>query len=206
MLEKKIADSNVIEDKTKGNKVMEDKAIGNKVIGNKAIQLIIIFSFLLLIFIAALIRCRSHTLTEYMQRLENSGRIKKDIIIAVIDSGCNNLYEYQDRILAGYDFVQEDSIPDDTFGHGTQIADLILSNTPGCIRIMPLKAADENGYAQAWDVCRALEYAADKGADIVNLSLNAVINGSDENENLNSLITRLAERGRSEERRVGKEC
>ncbi len=195
MLEKKIADSNVIEDKTKGNKVMEDKAIGNKVIGNKAIQLIIIFSFLLLIFIAALIRCRSHTLTEYMQRLENSGRIKKDIIIAVIDSGCNNLYEYQDRILAGYDFVQEDSIPDDTFGHGTQIADLILSNTPGCIRIMPLKAADENGYAQVWDVCRALEYAADKGADIVNLSLNAVINGSDENENLNSLITRLAERG-----------
>ncbi len=135
------------------------------------------------------------TLTEYIRRLEDSGNSKNEVIVAVIDSGCNMLENYGDRLMAGYNFVEDSKATDDILNHGTRIAELILSNTPENVKVMPLKTTDENGAAYVSHVCRAITYAVENGADLINLSLNAVINGASENEQLGELIKELSEKG-----------
>jgi len=141
------------------------------------------------------LRPECRTLTEYVHGLEDSGHDRQEVVVAIIDSGYHELDGYQDRILTGYDFLEEDAEPEDTYGHGTRIASLLLANTSDEIKIMPLKVADENGLADKESVCRALAYAADKGADIINLSLNAVMDAAEENSRLNALVEELSNQG-----------
>ena len=61
----------------------------------------------------------------------------------------------------------------DETGHGTHVAGIIAANTPPNVKIMPLKALAGSGNRGSADsVCRAIRYAAEKKADIINLSLS----------------------------------
>src|SRR5690606_32173213 len=101
--------------------------------------------------------------------------------VAVIDSGiCANHPDLAGRVLAGHDFVDEDAVPEDTFGHGCAVSGVIAANidngegvagvAPNA-QIMPLRVLDGQGVGTYSDVAAAIVYAADGGADVINLSL-----------------------------------
>lgn len=105
----------------------------------------------------------------------------RTVIIAVIDSGvCLNHPDLQGRVLAGFDFVDDDNDPSDVFGHGCGVAGVIAANAnngtgiagvaPNA-QIMPLRVLDENGLGNYSNIAAAMVYAVDNGANIINLSL-----------------------------------
>jgi len=105
----------------------------------------------------------------------------ESVTVAVIDSGiCPNHPDLAGRISAGYDFVDDDNDPTDTFGHGCGVAGVIaaISNNGVGIAgvapnttIMPLRVLDSSGLGNYANISAAIVYAVDNGADIINLSL-----------------------------------
>ena len=117
------------------------------------------------------------------------------ITIAVVDSGIiPNHPDLKANISnAGYDFVDEDSIPHDLTvitndgtkfyycnGHGTHVAGIlgaITNNKQGIagvnwdLNILPIRVLDGQGNGSNSDVAEGIEYAVEQGADIINLSL-----------------------------------
>lgn len=72
---------------------------------------------------------------------------------------------------------------DDGLNHGTMIAGIIgaktnnsigISGISSNVKIMPLKALDEKGEGKINDVVRAIDYAINNGADIINLSFSGL--------------------------------
>ncbi len=57
-------------------------------------------------------------------------------------------------------------------GHGTFIAGLIAMMAPEC-RILPIRAFNKEGVADAFTVATAIKYAADHGANVINLSFGS---------------------------------
>lgn len=80
----------------------------------------------------------------------------------------------------GWNFVSESSDITDDHGHGTFVAGIIAAKTnngegisginPGA-RIMPLKVLNHEGKSRILSVYRAIRYAVDNGARVINLSL-----------------------------------
>ncbi len=110
------------------------------------------------------------------------------ITVAVIDSGIDNTgsmhpdFACTGKVVDGYDFVSTDSNPQDENGHGTHVAGTIgacSNNNLGVTgvawgaRIMPLRTQDANGSGLISDVLTAMHWAADHGAKIINMSLQA---------------------------------
>ena len=57
------------------------------------------------------------------------------------------------------------------FGHGTMVAGLIHLVAPTA-RIMPLKAFRADGTSTLADILRAIYFAADNGARVINMSFS----------------------------------
>ena len=57
------------------------------------------------------------------------------------------------------------------FGHGTMVAGLVRLTAPQA-RIMPLRVFDSVGSAHVFDIIRAIYYAVDHGADVINMSFS----------------------------------
>lgn len=117
------------------------------------------------------------------------------IVVAVIDTGV--AYEsYVDgsktygaapdfsltHFVAGYDFVNDDTHPNDDNGHGTHVAATIAESTNNAVAasgiafqtsVMPIKVLDHNGDGDTSDVVSAVNFAVDNGADVINLSLGS---------------------------------
>ncbi|OGQ81007.1 MAG: hypothetical protein A3F90_11780 [Deltaproteobacteria bacterium RIFCSPLOWO2_12_FULL_60_19] len=81
--------------------------------------------------------------------------------------------------LIGWNFLHNNNNPSDLVGHGTHIAGLIAArwnNGRGIaginrgVRIMALKALNEVGKGWGSDIARAIVYAVDNGARIINIS------------------------------------
>lgn len=108
----------------------------------------------------------------------------KGAVVGIIDTGID--YRHKDlggcmgptcKVIAGYDFVDDDNDPDDTLGHGTHVAGIIGAignNDEGIIGICPdckLIAAKIGSEAIKTDVVlSAIEYAVNKGATVLNAS------------------------------------
>jgi PKD repeat protein len=120
----------------------------------------------------------------------SQGYGSSSIIIAILDSGVD--IDHPDlNLVAGYDFGDDDSNPDDDAagaGHGTCCAGVAASlanngigacgAAPGC-RIMPCKCADSGGSLYLSYITNALYWAADNGADIISMSLGGYLNPGD---------------------------
>ncbi|MCA0456385.1 MAG: S8 family serine peptidase [Chloroflexi bacterium] len=101
--------------------------------------------------------------------------------VAVIDSGlCADHPDLQGRILAGWDFVQNDATPQDEYGHGCDIAGIIAANIDDNIgiagvapnaMIMPFRILDAQGLGTYSNVAAAIVRAVDEGAQVINLSV-----------------------------------
>lgn len=108
------------------------------------------------------------------------------VTVAVIDTGLDyrhpairaeNLWAnprpgsdptYPDDVI-GWNFIEHHNNPWDDNGHGTFVAGLILSVNPAA-RIMPLKAMATFGDGLNSDISRAILYAVDHGARVINVS------------------------------------
>jgi hypothetical protein len=111
----------------------------------------------------------------------NSGEILGD----GIDNDNNG---FEDDVI-GWDFVDSDADPspdvidprkDTIISHGTVIAGIIgaepenglgITGINWNVAIMPLRTLDENGVGTTTSVRRAVRYAVENGADVINLSL-----------------------------------
>ena len=80
----------------------------------------------------------------------------------------------------GYDYVGRDRRPVDLYGHGTHVAGTIgqsTNNRRGAAgiayraRIMPVRVLDADGFGDTVAIARGIRYAARRGADVINLSL-----------------------------------
>ena len=58
-----------------------------------------------------------------------------------------------------------------SFGHGTMVAGIVHRMAPDA-KIMPLRVFDGEGRASIHDVIRAIEYAVDHGATVINMSFS----------------------------------
>ncbi len=106
-----------------------------------------------------------------------------NITIAVIDTGVDlDHLDLQGKIVPGYDFVNDDTIPDDDHGHGTHVAGIAAASSNNGIgiagvsweaKIMPLKVLDASGSGSTFDMADAIRYAVDNGAQVINMSLGA---------------------------------
>lgn len=79
----------------------------------------------------------------------------------------------------GWNFVSNDGNPLDDDNHGTHVAGIVLGSTqnilavplqPAKIRIMPLKFLDGNGMGTTSDAVKAIYYAVNNGARVLNNS------------------------------------
>ena len=60
------------------------------------------------------------------------------------------------------------------FGHGTMVAGVIHRVAPKA-RLMPLKAFDADGNGNLFDIVRAIYYAVDHGANVINMSFSVEV-------------------------------
>ena len=103
------------------------------------------------------------------------------ITIAVIDTGVSQVPDLKlTKFVAGYDFVNDREKTEDDNGHGTHVAGIIAQSTNNgygvagiahLANIMPLKVLSADGGGTVADIAEAIKFAADRGADVINLSL-----------------------------------
>ncbi|MEU4589364.1 type VII secretion-associated serine protease mycosin [Micromonospora aurantiaca (nom. illeg.)] len=107
----------------------------------------------------------------------------RGVVVAVIDSGVDGTHpDLAGQVLPGLDLVTPDgSDGPDPVGHGTTVAGLIagradddrgvLGLAPDA-KILPVRVLDaENRYDDALIIAKAVRWAVDNGAQVVNLSL-----------------------------------
>ena len=111
-----------------------------------------------------------------------------NVTVAIVDTGVDLSHpDLSSKIVAGYDFVNDDSSPQDDQGHGTHVAGIAAAatnNSAGVAgiswgaRIMPVKVLDEEGSGYVSDIADGMRWAADHGALIINLSLGGTSQSS----------------------------
>ncbi|MCK5243583.1 S8 family serine peptidase, partial [bacterium] len=105
-----------------------------------------------------------------------------EIIAAVCDTGVNAEHpDLQTNVmLPGYNSADDSDNTEDSYGHGTMVAGCIAAvgnNTIGVtglcwqIRLLPVRITNrDDGYAYISDIARGIQWAADQGARVINVS------------------------------------
>ncbi len=115
------------------------------------------------------------------------------VTVAVIDTGVAYETYTQDlrkyylapdlagtTFVPGYDFVNNDSHPNDDHGHGTHVTGTIAGTTNDNYgvagiafgaKIMPIKVLDRRGSGTYSAIANGIRFAADNGAAVINMSL-----------------------------------
>jgi thermitase len=102
-------------------------------------------------------------------------------VIAIVDTGVDIQHPDLDgKIVAGYDFVNNDSNADDDHGHGTHCAGIATAETNNSTngagvdwnaKIMPVKVLSASGSGYTSDIIDGVYFAADNGAKVISMSL-----------------------------------
>lgn len=119
-------------------------------------------------------------LLEYNLPFSSHVITEKPVIVAVLDSGIDKNHEdLIGKVLLEIDLNDTDS-PDDVKGHGTHIAGIIGANADNGIGIkgiapesllLNVKVTDDNGRCSAATLAEGIIWAADHGANVINISI-----------------------------------
>lgn len=101
--------------------------------------------------------------------------------VAVVDTGVDTGHpDLRSKLVAGHDFVGKDSCAQDEHGHGTHVAGIagaVTNNGIGVAGVardaslMPVRVLDADGSGSSDDIVAGIKWAADHGANVINLSL-----------------------------------
>lgn len=113
----------------------------------------------------------------------------RGVTVAVVDTGiaCETHGPFtkgtdlaQTECVGGWNFVANNEHANDDQGHGSHVAGTVAQSTNNHMgaagvafdaRLMPVKVLNENGWGTTADVADGIRWAADHGAQVINLSL-----------------------------------
>jgi serine protease len=113
----------------------------------------------------------------------------RGVTVAVVDTGiaCEDFGPFtkgsdlkDTECVAGYNFVSKSEHANDDQGHGTHVAGTIAQSTDNGIgvagiafhaKLMPVKVLSAQGWGTTADVADGIRWAAEHGAQVINLSL-----------------------------------
>lgn len=113
----------------------------------------------------------------------------RGVTVAVIDTGiaCEDFDPFSKatdladtRCVGGYNLVARNAHANDDHGHGTHVAGTVAQSTNNALgaaglafdaRLMPVKVLSAGGWGTNADVADGIRWAADHGAQVINLSL-----------------------------------
>jgi serine protease len=117
------------------------------------------------------------------------------VTVAVIDSGVSSIgRDTPIHLIAGWDYVDDDADPSDENGHGTHVAGTIAQATDNGIgvagvapdaNILAIRVLDRWGSGSVYWSAKAISYAVDNGADVINMSLGSPSGSSIEADAVN---------------------
>lgn len=106
------------------------------------------------------------------------------VTVAVIDTGVSAVPDLAETtVVEGYDFVSDRTEANDDNGHGTHVAGTVAQSTNNGYgvagvaykaSIMPLKVLSASGAGEVSDIADAIRFAADHGANVINMSLGGM--------------------------------
>jgi serine protease len=136
----------------------------------------------------------------------------ENVIVAVLDTGVayentngRNRYKLAPDLanttfVPGWDFINNDSHPNDDNSHGTHVTGTIAQSTHNGMgtagvaykaSIMPVKVLDSTGFGTDANVADGIYYAADNGAKVINMSLG----GTDQSTKMEDALEYAYNRG-----------
>lgn len=133
---------------------------------------------------------------QYMEKLPDAKDLP-EVVVAVIDTGVDLTHPHiKDRLVPGYDFLNDDADPSDDDMHGTFCSGIVADATKENVKIMPIKLLSNNNYTAVYlsTNMAAVTFAVDNGADIINLSFGYVTYNEEDYEYYNDIISYATDR------------
>jgi subtilisin family serine protease len=104
--------------------------------------------------------------------------------VCLLDTGVDIAHpDLSGRFLTGFDFVNNDSVPNDDNGHGTHVAGIIMAKTNNInnsalgvsqAKIIPVKVLNAQGYGTSYSVAAGIQYCTSRTEPrVLNLSLGS---------------------------------
>jgi len=121
----------------------------------------------------------------------------RNIKICIIDSGIKSGTSFSHMMVKGYDFVNDDSTPEDLTRHGTNVTAImagILAPQSQNVKLMALKVLDKHNETTLYRLLEAITYGITKGNNIINLSVSGRMCDTDLCTKVLDEVMRCAER------------
>ena len=108
------------------------------------------------------------------------------VVVGILDTGVDpSQPDLRGKLVAGYDYVNNDQDPSDDNGHGTAVAGVVAASSDNGIgvagycwacRLMPVKVLGADGTGYASGLAQGIIWATDHGARVINASLGSPVN------------------------------